>query len=135
MLNGAASGQGSLSGAALQGLTDYNQASANTAFASANNIYQQQQQNIYQRLAGVSQLGQAAASGTAANGTALAGQAAQSAQNVGNAYANGATGLGNALGNAAQTGALYSMYGGGGSPSVSNGGTQVLTGGLDGGGT
>lgn len=114
VLNGSASGQGSLSGAALQGLTDYNQSSANTAFASANNIYQQQQSNIYQRLAGVANQGQAAASGTATAGTALAGQAAQSAQNVGNAYSNGAAGIGNAIGNAAQTGSLYAAYGGGG---------------------
>lgn len=114
--NGSASGQGALSGAALAGLTDYNQAEANTAFASANNIYQQQQSNIYQRLANTAQLGQAAASGTAQQGTALAGQAAQSAQNVGNAYANGAIGLSNSLGSGAQTGALYAMYGAGGSP-------------------
>lgn len=140
VLNGSASGQGSLSGAALQGLTDYNQSSANTAFASANNIYQQQQSNIYQRLAGVANQGQAAASGTAVNGTALAGQAAQSAQNVGNAQSNGAIGVGNALGNAAQTGALYAQYGGGGSmnygPSYAQSGAPAPTnanGGLNGG--
>lgn len=136
VLNGAASGQGALGGAALQGLTDYNQAEANTAFSSANNIYQQQQSNIYSRLAGTAQLGQAAASGTAANGTALAGQAAQSAQNVGNAYASGANGVANSLGNAASTGALYAQYGGGGTPG--NGGASggnTYYGGTVGGGT
>ena len=125
VLNGSSSGQGALSGSAALGLQQSNQALANTAFSSANNIYQQQQSNIYQRLAGVASQGQAAASGTAQQGTALAGQAAQSAQNVGNAYANGATGVGNAFGNASQTGALYAMYGGGGgSPSGSGGGTN-----------
>lgn len=117
VLNGASSGQGSLGGAALQGLTDYNQAEANTAFSSANNIYQQQQQNIYQRLAGVAGQGQAAASGTAQNGTALAGQAAQSAQNVGNAYASGANGVANS----ANLAGLYATYGAGGQPSTPSG--------------
>jgi hypothetical protein len=114
VLNGSASGQGALSGAASLGLEQYNQANANTAFASANNIYQQQQSNIYQRLADTAQRGQAAASGTAQQGTALAGQAAQSAQNQGNAYANGINGAAGAIGNAAQTGSMWAMYGGGG---------------------
>lgn len=119
VINGNSAGSGALSGAALAGLTDYNQAEANTAFSSANNIYQQQQSNIYQRLAGVANQGQAAASGTAANGTALAGQAANSAQNVGNAYASGANGIANAA-QGATNGALYAQYGGGGSPSSSS---------------
>jgi len=125
VLNGSASGQGSLSGAALQGLTDYNQSAANTAFASANNIYQQQQQNIYQRLANTAQQGQAAASGTAQQGTALAGQAAQSAQNQGNAYSNGLNGIGNAASNGIQTGSLYAAYGGGGGPDPGTGNTAI----------
>lgn len=132
VLNGSASGQGSLSGAALQGLTDYNQSSANTAFASANNIYQQQQSNIYQRLAGVANQGQAAASGTATQGTALAGQAAQSAQNIGNAASNGAAGVGSALGNAGTLAGLYATYGGGGNQTP--GSVQTIQG-LGGGGT
>lgn len=96
VLNSAASGQGSLSGAALKDLISYNQNYANTAFGNAFNQYQTQQGNIYSRLAGVSQLGQAAAANTGQQGTALAGQAAQSAQNIGTAQAAGTVGSANA---------------------------------------
>ena len=124
VLNGSASNQGALSGAALTGLTQYNQASANTAFNNAFNQYQTQQSNIYQRLANTAQLGQAAASGTAQAGTSLANGAAQSAQNVGTAYANGANGAASALGGAASTAGLYAAYGGGGGTSTAGGGSN-----------
>lgn len=96
VLNGNASGQGALSGAALKDLISYNQNAANTAFGNAFNQYQTQQGNIYSRLAGVAQLGQAAAGNLGTQGTALAGQAAQSAQNIGTAQAAGQIGSANA---------------------------------------
>lgn len=96
VLNQDASGQGALSGAALKDLISYNQNYANTAFGNAFNQYQTQQGNIYQRLAGLAQLGQAAAANTGQQGTALAGQAAQSAQNIGTAQAAGTVGAANA---------------------------------------
>lgn len=115
VLNSDTSTQGALSGAAQKDLIGYSQNMANTSFNNAFNQYQTQQGNIYSRLAGVAGMGQASANNTASQGTALAGQAAQSAQNVGNAYANGANGIAGSLGNGAQTAALWSQFGGGGS--------------------
>jgi hypothetical protein len=97
-LNGNAAGQGALSGAAQKDLMSYNQNLANTSFNNAFNMYQTQQGNIYERLAGLAHLGQAATSNTAAQGTALAGQAAQSAQNYGSAMGGAYAGLGGAVG-------------------------------------
>lgn len=96
VLNGAASGEGALSGAAQKDLMSFNQNYANTAFNNAFNQYQAQQGNIYQRLAGIAQLGQGAAANTGQQGTALAGQAAQSATNVGTALGAGEVGAANA---------------------------------------
>lgn len=97
VLNGDASSEGALSGAAQKDLIGFNQGLANTSFNNAFNMYQAQQGNIYQRLAGISQLGQAAASNTGQQGTALAGQAAQSATNIGTAQAAGQIGSANAF--------------------------------------
>lgn len=115
VLNADEGGLGALSGAAQKDLASFNQNYANTAFNNAFNQYQTQTGNIYQRLAGISQLGQSAASNTGQQGTALAGQAAQSAQNVGTALAGGTIGSANAyssalsgIGNAALLGSLYS---------------------------
>lgn len=118
VLNGSASSQGALSGAALTGLDQYNQASANTAYNNAFNQYQTQQSNIYQRLANTAQLGQAAASGVAQQGSTLSGQAGQAAVGQGTAIANGATGVASSLGQGAVNGALYAQYGAGGSSNV-----------------
>jgi len=122
VLNGAAAGQGALSGSAYKDLIDYNQNAANTSFNNAFNQYQTQQGNIYQRLAGVSQLGQAAAANTGQQGTALAGQAAQSATNVGTAQAAGTIGSANAITGGINSAAPWLAYGGGGSGAGGGGG-------------
>src|ERR1700749_319355 len=96
VLNQDASGQGALSGAAAKDLIGYNQNYANTSFNNAFNQYQTQTGNIYSRLSGIAQLGQNAASNTGQQGTALAGQAAQSATNIGSAQAAGTIGAANA---------------------------------------
>lgn len=114
VLNANSSGQGALSGAAYKDLIDYNQNAANTSFNNAFNQYQTQQGNIYSRLSGIAQLGQASANNTGQQGTALAGQAAQSATNIGTAQAGGAVGVANALGGAASSAAPWLQYGGGG---------------------
>lgn len=95
-LNGDASGQGALSGAAQKDLMGFNQNLANTSFGNAFNMYQTQNNNIYSRLAGLANMGQSAASMTAQSGTALAGNAGQAIQNVGTAYAGGQVGAANA---------------------------------------
>lgn len=124
VLNGDASGQGALSGAALKDLVSYNQGMANTSFNNAFNQYQTQNQNIYGRLANLANLGQSAASGTAQQGTALAGGAAQAAQNQGSALAGGAVGVSNSLNNGLLQGAIWSQYGGGGQYPYGNQGTN-----------
>lgn len=113
VLNSDASGQGALSGSAYKDLMNYNQNLANTSFNNAFNQYQTQQGNIYQRLAGVAQLGQASAANTGQQGTALAGQAAQSATNIGTAQAGGAVGVANALSGGISSSAPWLAYGGG----------------------
>jgi len=124
VLNQDAAAYGGESGAALKDLTSFNQNYANTAFNSAFNQYQTQQGNTYSRLAGISQLGQAAATNTGQQGTALAGQAAQSATNIGTAQAAGTVGAANALGggigNAAILGSLYGNQAGGFGSGVTN---------------
>lgn len=96
VLNADASQQGALSGAAAKDLINYNQAAANQSFGQAFNQYQTQQGNIFSRLSGIAQLGQNAAANTGMQGTQLAGQAAQSATNVGTALAGGQVGAANA---------------------------------------
>lgn len=96
VLNADASQQGSLSGAAAKDLINYNQGAANQSFGQAFNQYQTQQGNIFNRLSGIAQLGQNAAANTGMQGTQLAGQAAQSAQNIGTAQAAGQIGAANA---------------------------------------
>ena len=114
VLNGDAAGQGALSGAASKDLIGYNQNLANTSFSNAFNQYQTQNQNVYNRLSGIAQLGQNAASNTGQQGTALAGQAAQSAQNIGTAQAAGQIGSANALsGGLSSLSSLPWLYGSG----------------------
>jgi hypothetical protein len=121
VLNADASGSGALSGSAYKDLINYNQNLANTSFNNAFNQYQTQQGNIYQRLAGVSQLGQNAAANTGQQGTALAGQAAQSATNIGTANAAGTVGAANALTGGINSAAPWLAYGGGGGTSTAGG--------------
>jgi hypothetical protein len=115
VLNQDASSTGALSGSAYKDLLNYNQNLANTSFNNAFNQYQTQQGNIYSRLAGVAQLGQNAAANTGQQGTALAGQAAQSATNIGTANAAGTVGAANALSGGLTSAAPWLAYGGGGS--------------------
>src|SRR4029077_20038566 len=100
---------GSLSGSALKDLMSYNQGLASQSFGNAFNSSQRQKGNIYSRLSGLAQLGQNAAANTGQQGTALAGQSAQSAQNIGTAQAGGTVGAANAL-SGSLTGALPWLY-------------------------
>jgi hypothetical protein len=106
-LNSASSSQGGESGAALSGLQAYNQGAANTSFNNAFNMYQTQQSNTYGRLAGIANLGEAAASNQATGGSSYAQGIGQSLTNTGTAIGGGIAGAGSALGNGALLGALY----------------------------
>lgn len=115
VLNQDAASQGAESGSALKDLMSFNQNYANTAYNNAFNQYQTQQQNTYNRLSNIAGIGQAAAGQQVGAGTALAGQSAQSATNVGTAQAAGTVGAANALSGGLQSGALLNaIYGGGG---------------------
>lgn len=116
VLNGDAAGQGALSGAALKDLTSYNQNYANTAYNNAFNQYQTQLGNTYSRLSGVAQLGQNAAANTGQQGTTLAGQAAQSATNIGTAQAGGTVGAANAISGGLSSASLPWLYANSSSP-------------------
>ena len=90
-------GSGALSGAALKDLTSFNQGMANTSFNTAFNQYQEQQSNTYNRLMGVAQMGQGAASNQATGASNFGASIGQSATNVGTALAGGAVGSANAI--------------------------------------
>lgn len=107
VLNGAASRDGALSGAALKDLMDYNQGQASTEYGNAFNRYQTTQGNIFSRLSSLAGLGQASAANVGAQGTALAGQAGQAIQNAGTAAGAGIVGAGNALAGGASNYAGY----------------------------
>jgi hypothetical protein len=110
-LNGASSSQGALSGAALSGLQANNQSIANSSFNNAFNMYQTQNQNVYNRLAGIANLGEAASSNQATGGSNYAQGIGQSITNTGTAIGGGIAGAGNSIGNAALLGALYQGQG------------------------
>jgi hypothetical protein len=120
VLNADSSSQGALSGASLKDLISFNQGYANSSFNNAFQLYNQQQGNIYNRLFGLSGLGQNAAANTGQQGTALAGNAGQAAVAAGNAIGTGMSNAGNALGNAANQYAWLSTLNNGGSGTIGN---------------
>lgn len=121
VLNADTAGQGALSGSAMKDLIDYNQNAANTSFNNAFNQYQTQQGNIFSRLSGIAQLGQSSANNTGQQGTALAGQAAQSATNIGTAQAGGIVGSANAISGGLSSAIPWLMSGNWGSSSGGGG--------------
>ena len=70
-------------------------------------MYQTQQSNTYSRLAGIANLGEAAASNQATGGSNYAQGIGQSLTNTGTAIGGGIAGAGSAIGNSALLGALY----------------------------
>jgi hypothetical protein len=110
VLNGDASAVGAGSGAALKDLTSFNQNFANTSFNNAFNQYQTQQGNIFSRLAGIAQQGQAAASNSATGGSNYSASIGQSATNVGTALAGGTIGSANAITGALNSAAPWLVY-------------------------
>jgi hypothetical protein len=98
-----------MSGAAMKSLIGYNQQMANTAYNNAFNQYQTQNQNIYNRLAGLAQLGQNAASNTGMAGAGMSSGIANTITGAGNAQAAGIMGTGNAIGGAFNNLSGYSM--------------------------
>lgn len=100
ILNGAASRTGALSGPALKSLIDYNQAAGSQEYGAAFDRFQTQQGNIYQRLLGLTGLGQSAAAGVGAQGVATGQSIGGNIVGAGNAAAAGQVGAANAYGGA-----------------------------------
>ena len=96
-------GVGSLSGAALKNLMGFNQGMAATGYQNAFNRYQTQQGNTYQRLLGLSSLGQNAASNTGSQGTTLAGNQGAAQAAAGASSASGTLGATSALSGSTNT--------------------------------
>jgi hypothetical protein len=96
---------GALSGSALKDLVGFNQNYANTAFNNAFTQYNEQQQNVFNRLSGVVNTGESASSNQATGGSTYAGNIGQSLTDVGTALGAGTVGFGNALSSGMNTAA------------------------------
>jgi hypothetical protein len=95
--NASTPSAGALSSQTLKSLMGFNQGMANTNYGTYFNQYQQQQKNIYDRLYGIANLGQNAASNTGAAGTSLGTGAAQATAAAGGSLAGGIVGATNSL--------------------------------------
>ena len=121
VLNQDSMNQGAESGAAMKDLMGYNQNLANTAFNNAFNQYQTQQGNTYDRLMGMTSLGQNAAANLGSQGTALAGNQATLAASQGASQAAGQIGSANAIAGGLQTASMVPwLMRGSSSQSLSN---------------
>jgi uncharacterized protein YukE len=107
IMNSAAAGNGALSPAALKGLATFNQGLASTGYQNAYDRWNTTNNNTYNRLAGILQIGEGAASQTGTIGANLAGAQAQTITGAGNAGAAGSIGVGNAISNGASNGMGY----------------------------
>ena len=89
--------QGALSGATVKDLMNFNQGMASQNYGTYFNQYQQQQNNIFNRLSSIAGLGQNAAANVGNQGTQLAGNAGQATAAAGASLAGGQIGVSNAL--------------------------------------
>jgi hypothetical protein len=122
-------GVGALSGAALKDLTSFNQGLAGTNYQNYFNQFQTQQNNIFSRLSGIAQLGQASAGGVASAGTQLGQGVAQAQAGAGASYAGGTVGAANAAGNSGLNYLLLNSALGGSSGGFNPAATPGITGG------
>lgn len=84
------------SGQAIKGLMDYGQEAASQEYSNAYDRYTNNQTNLYNRLAGLSNTGQTTATGLASAGENYANNAAENIIGAGNARAAGTVGSANA---------------------------------------
>lgn len=94
---------GVLSGAALKGIDQYNQAFASNEYQNAYNRFNNNQSTRFNRLASIAGLGQTATGQTGAAGTYAAGQIGSAQIGAGNAQAAGIVGQSNAINGGIQT--------------------------------
>lgn len=114
-------GVGALSGPALKDLMGFNQGVAQTYYGNYFNQFQTQQNNIFNRLAGIASLGQNAAGNLGNAGTQLGTGIAQAQAAAAGARAGGIVGTTNALSGGANTlaGLMYMNGGTGYAPTTS----------------
>ena len=119
-VNNALGARGLLnSGAVMKGASQYATGLADNTYQTQFNIDQANKQNSYNKLLGVSQLGENAAAQTGSFGTQIAGQVSNNQLDIGNAQARGAMGVANGLGGIGNSLSQFYMlksmgYGGGG---------------------
>ncbi len=116
-------GVGALSGAALKDLTNFNVGTANQYYGQYFNQFQEQQNNIFDRLSNIASMGQNAAANLGSAGTQLGTGIAGAQAAAGGSRAGGIVGATNALGGGLSTAALMNYFGaggggGGGSPAA-----------------
>lgn len=95
--NSQAAGNGVLTGSSLKDLIGYNQGMASTGYQNAFDRWQAQNTNVYNRLMGMSQLGENAAAGAGNTGASIGANMAGSMMGAGNAAAAGRIGSANAI--------------------------------------
>ena len=91
-------GVGALSGPALKDLTNFNVGTANQYYGQYFNQFQQQQNNIFNRLSGIAQMGQAGAAGVGSAATQLGTGIAQAQAGAAASQAGGIVGATNNIG-------------------------------------
>jgi len=124
-LNADTPGQGAMSGAALKDLTSFATNTAATHYGDYFNQFQTQQNNIFNRLSGLTQIGQNAAANVGSAGTQLGTGVAQAQAAAGGSQAAGTVGAANALSGGLSMAALMNGAGynyGGGTGAVDNAG-------------
>jgi hypothetical protein len=121
--NSAAASTGAVSGAALKGLSSFNQGLASTQYQNSFNNFQTQQNNIFDRLSTIAGLGQNAAGNLGNSGAQLGTGIAQAQAAAGAATAGGIVGATNSIVGSGTTlaGLMYMNGGGGGGGSGYNG--------------
>ncbi len=119
-------GVGALSGAALKDLTNFNVGTANQYYGQYFNQFQQQQNNIFDRLSNIASMGQNAAGNLGSVGSSLGSGIAQAQAAAAGSRAGGTVGAFNNLGSGVSTAALMNYYGANG-----NGGGGVPAGYFD----
>ncbi len=111
-------GVGALSGAALKDLTNFNVGTANQYYGQYFNQFQQQQNNIFDRLSNIASMGQNAAGNLGSAGTSLGSGIAGAQAAAGGSQAGGIVGATNALGGGLSTAAMMKYYGNGTPPNT-----------------
>jgi hypothetical protein len=103
VLNTDSNAQGAESGAALKDLMSFNQGYANNSYNSAFSNYQQQQNNVFNRLSGLATIGSNAGSNSATGASQFSQSIGNTTSSIGASQAAGTVGAANAIGGGIQS--------------------------------